>query len=151
VSTAGTTNLKQITELNNEKNIGMSILPGAKDHAEAFLMVETDRAAAFFMDDILLYSLVASSKSPGDYVISADALSVEPYGAMMRRDDPVFKKLVDGATAKLYKSGEMTALYNKWFLSPIPPKGINLNVPMSDALKKTLANPTDSGDPAAYK
>ena len=87
--------------------MGMSILT-AKDHAEAFLMVETDRASAFFMDDILLYSLVANSKSPADYVISADALSVEPYGAMLRKDDPAFKKLVDTATANLYKSGQIT-------------------------------------------
>jgi glutamate/aspartate transport system substrate-binding protein len=150
VSTSGTTNLKQITEMNGGQNMGMNILT-AKDHAEAFLMVETDRANAFFMDDILLYSLVANSKSPADYVISADALSVEPYGAMMRRDDPVFKKLVDTATANLYKSGQITAIYNKWFLSPIPPKGVNLNVPISDALKKVFASPTDSGDPATYK
>jgi len=150
VSTSGTTNLKQITEMNGAKSMGMNILT-AKDHAEAFLMVETDRASSFFMDDILLYSLVANSKSPADYVISAEALSVEPYGAMMRKDDPVFKKLVDTATANLYKSGQINALYTKWFLSPIPPKGVNLNVPMSDALKKAFANPTDSGDPAAYK
>lgn len=150
VSTSGTTNLKQITEMNGGQSMGMSILT-AKDHAEAFLMVETDRANAFFMDDILLYSLVANSKTPADYVISADALSVEPYAAMMRRDDPVFKKLVDTATANLYKSGQINAIYNKWFLAPIPPKGVNLNVPESDALKKAFANPTDSGDPATYK
>ena len=136
--------------MNGAQNLGMSILT-AKDHAEAFLMVETDRANAFFMDDILLYSLVANSKAPADYVISADALSVEPYGAMMRKDDPVFKKLVDTATANLYKSGQINAIYTKWFLSPIPPKGVNLNVPESDALKKAFANPTDSGDPAKYK
>jgi glutamate/aspartate transport system substrate-binding protein len=94
---------------------------------------------------------VANSKSPADYVISAEALSIEPYSAMMRRDDPVFKKLVDTATANLYKSGQINALYTKWFLSPIPPKNVNLNVPMSDALKKVFANPTDNGDPAAYK
>jgi glutamate/aspartate transport system substrate-binding protein len=150
VSTSGTTNLKQITEMNGAQSMGMNILT-AKDHAEAFLMVETDRANAFFMDDILLYSLVANSKAPADYVISADALSVEPYGAMMRKDDPVFKKLVDTATANLYKSGQITAIYNKWFLSPIPPKGVNLNVPISPVLKKAFENPTDSGDPAQYK
>ena len=94
MSTSGTTNIKQITEMNGEKNMGMNIMP-AKDHAEAFLMVETGRANAFFMDDILLYSLVANSQAPADYVISADALSVEPYGAMMRKDDPAFKKIVD--------------------------------------------------------
>jgi glutamate/aspartate transport system substrate-binding protein len=149
-STSGTTNIKQITEINGEKNLGLNILP-AKDHAEAFLMVETDRAAAFVMDDILLYSLVASSKSPGDYVISADALSVEPYGIMLRRDDAAFKKVVDAEMTRIYKSGEINGIYEKWFLKPIPPKGINLNLPMTDAFKKVVANPTDSGDPAAYQ
>ena len=150
VSTSGTTNLKQITEMNGSQNAGMNILT-AKDHAEAFLMVETDRASAFFMDDILLYSLVANSKAPADYVISADALSIEPYGAMLRRDDPGFKKIVDDATANLYKSGQINALYTKWFLSPIPPKGVNLNLPMSEPFKKVVANPTDSGDPKDYQ
>ena len=150
VSTSGTTNLKWVTEENAAKNMGMSILT-AKDHAEAFLMVETGRAVAFFMDDILLYSLVASSKAPADYAVGSEAYTVEPYGAMMPKDDPGFRKVVDDATAKLYKSGEMAALYDKWFLKPIPPKGITLNVPMSAELKKTLANPTSNGDPAAYK
>jgi glutamate/aspartate transport system substrate-binding protein len=150
VSTSGTTNLKWVTEENASKNMGMSILT-AKDHAEAFLMVETGRAVAFFMDDILLYSLVASSKAPADYAVGSEAYTVEPYGAMMPKDDPGFRKVVDDATAKLYKSGEMAALYDKWFLKPIPPKGIALNVPMSAELKKTLANPTSNGDPAAYK
>jgi len=149
VSTAGTTNIKQITEINGQKNLGMNILT-AKDHAEAFLMVETDRAAAFVMDDILLYSLVATSKAPKDYVISADALSVEPYGIMLRREDPAFKKVVDAAMVATYKSGAINQIYDKWFLKPIPPKGVNLNVPMSASFKKVVANPTDSGDPAAY-
>lgn len=149
VSTSGTTNLKQITELNGQRNLGMNIMT-AKDHAEAFLMVETGRAAAFAMDDILLFSLVASSKSPGDYAISPEALSVEPYGIMLRKDDPAFKKVVDNAIAGLFKSGEINKIYNKWFLSPIPPKNINLNVAMSDQLKKVIAKPTDSGDPKDY-
>ena len=150
VSTAGTTNIKQITELNAQRNLGLSIL-SANGHPEAFLMVETGRAAAFVMDDILLYSLVATSKAPGDYAISADALSVEPYGIMVRRDDVAFKKVVDAAMVNTYKSGAINGIYNKWFLSPVPPKGINLNVPMGAAFKKVVANPTDSGDPAAYK
>jgi glutamate/aspartate transport system substrate-binding protein len=149
VSTSGTTNIKQITEINAQKNLGMNILT-AKDHAEAFLMVETDRAAAFVMDDILLYSLVASSKSPKDYVISADALSVEPYGIMLRRGDPAFKKVVDAAMIATYKSGAINAIYDKWFQKPIPPKGVNLHLPMGVSFKKVVANPTDSGDPAAY-
>jgi len=150
VSTSGTTNIKQITEINGQKNMGMTILP-AKDHAESFLMVETGRAVAFFMDDILLYSLVANSKNPSEWVISADALSVEPYGIMLRKDDPSFKKVVDDAMTKVYKSGEINAIYAKWFLQPVPPKGINLNVPMSEVFKHVVAKPTDSGDPNDYK
>src|SRR5262245_37454817 len=150
VSTSGTTNIKQITEINGQKNLGMTILP-AKDHAEAFLMVETGRASAFFMDDILLYSLVANSKTPAEWAISAEALSVEPYGIMLRKDDPSFKKVVDGAMTAVYKSGEINKIYAKWFLTPVPPKGINLNVPMSDVFKHVVAKPTDSGDPNDYK
>lgn len=150
VSTAGTTNLKWLTEENGKQNLGINILV-AKDHAESFLMVETDRATAFFMDDILLFSLVASAKSPGDYAIGSEAYTIEPYGIMLRRDDPAFEKVVDGATANLYKSGAITPIYAKWFLTPIPPKNVNLNVPMSTELKKVFASPTDSGDPAVYK
>jgi len=149
VSTSGTTNIKQITEIGAQKGLNLNIL-AAKDHAEAFLMVETGRAAAFVMDDILLYSLVAGSKSPKDYVISADALSVEPYGIMLRRDDAPFKKVVDETMVATYRGGAINAIYDKWFLKPIPPKGINLEVPMSASFNKVIANPTDSGDPAVY-
>jgi len=149
-STAGSTNIKQITEINAAQNLGMNII-SANGHPEAFQMVETGRAVAFVMDDILLYSLVASSRAPGDYAISADALSVEPYGIMVRKDDAAFKKVVNAAVANLYKSGQINPIYEKWFLKPVPPKGINLNVPVGDALKKVFANPTDSGDPAVYK
>jgi glutamate/aspartate transport system substrate-binding protein len=150
VSTSGTTNLKWLAEENNKQNLGMSILT-AKDHAEAFLMVETDRAAAFFMDDVLLYSLVASSRAPADYAIGDEAYTIEPYGIMLRKDDPAFQKVVDNATAQLYKSGAIMPIYEKWFLKTIPPKNINLNVPVSASLKNEFANPTNSGDPAAYK
>jgi len=149
-STSGTTNIKQITELSGQKNLGLNILP-AKDHAEAFLMVETGRAAAFVMDDILLYSFVAAARSPGDYTVSKDALSVEPYGIMLRREDPAFKKVVDAEMTRIYKSGEINAIYDKWFTKPIPPKGLNLNLPMSEEFKKVVANPTSSGDPKDYQ
>ena len=150
VSTSGTTNIKQLNDVNNEKKLGINVVP-ANGHAEAFLMVETDRAVAFVMDDILLASLVASSKTPDAYVISSDAFSLpEPYGIMLRKDDPAFKKVVDAATAKLYKSPEIAKIYTKWFESPIPPKGLNLKLPMSPALKKAFQNPTASGDPADY-
>ena len=151
VSTSGTTNIKQVTELNTAKNLGMNIIP-ANGHPEAFQMVETGRAVAFVMDDILLYTLVAQSRSPGDYTISSDALSLpEPYGIMMRRDDPAFKKVVDSAMTRIYKSGEINKIYEKWFVRPVPPKGINYNVPMTPQFKNVTANPTDSGDPTAYK
>jgi glutamate/aspartate transport system substrate-binding protein len=150
VSTAGTTNIKQITELNGQKNLGMNII-SANGHPEAFQMVETGRAVAFVMDDILLYGLAAQSRNPKDYVISPVALSVEPYGIMLRRDDPAFKKVVDNAMIQTYKSGQINAIYDKWFQKPVPPRNINLNVPMSEQFKKVVKNPTDSGDPKDYQ
>src|SRR5437016_4144039 len=104
VSTAGTTNIKQITEINAAQNLGMNII-SANGHPEAFQMVETGRAVAFVIDDILLYSLAAQSRTPADYEISSVALSTEPYGIMVRKDDPAFKKIVDASTANTYKSG----------------------------------------------
>ena len=150
VSTAGTTNIKQANEANTAKSLGMTIMP-AKDHAEAFLSVETDRAVAFVMDDILLASLVAGSKDPSAYVISTDAFSLpEPYGIMLRKDDAPFKKVADDATAALYKSADGMALYQKWFQKPIPPRGLNLNVPLDASMKKQMEKPSDSADPSAY-
>jgi glutamate/aspartate transport system substrate-binding protein len=150
VSTSGTTNIKQLTEANAARNLGLNIIP-AKEHAESFLMVETDRAVAAVLDDILLASFVAGSKDPAAYVISAEAFSKpEPYGIMLRKDDPDFKKLVDGATAALYQSGEGAAIYEKWFMQKIPPKGLNLNTPMAPELKKVFSKPSDSPDPDSY-
>lgn len=149
-STAGTTNIKQLTQLSADKSLNINIV-SANGHPEAFQMVESGRAAAFVMDDILLYGLVANSKNPKQFAISKDALSVEPYGIMVRKDDVAFKKVVDAAMTKIYKSGEGAKIYAKWFTKPIPPRNINLNVPMSASLKKVMANPTDSPDPNVYK
>ncbi|MGY8635467.1 amino acid ABC transporter substrate-binding protein [Bradyrhizobium sp. 14AA] len=151
VSAAGTTNIKQLIEANLTRHLGATII-AAKDHAEAFLMVETDRAVAYVMDDVLLAGLIATSKSPSDYVISGDAFSKpEPYGIMLRRDDVPFKKVVDAATAELYTSGEGQKLYDKWFTQNIPPKGLNLNTPISTELKNEFAKPSDSPSPDDYK
>src|SRR5258705_2163378 len=151
VSSSGTTNIKQLTEAKAARNLGINIIP-AKEHAESFLMVETDRAVAAVLDDILLASFVAGSKDPGAYVISRDALSKpEPYGIMLRKDDPAFKKVVDAATAALYQGGEGQKLYDKWFMQKIPPKGLNLNAPISAELKHEFAKPSDSPDPDSYK
>jgi glutamate/aspartate transport system substrate-binding protein len=151
VATSGTTNIKQLTEANAARSLGVNII-AAKDHAEAFLMVQTDRAVAFVMDDILLASYVAGSKDPDVYVISEEAFSKpEPCGIMLRRDDPAFKKVVDGATAALYRSPDGPKLYDKWFMQKIPPKGLNVNAPMGAELKHEFAVPSDSPDPDSYK
>jgi glutamate/aspartate transport system substrate-binding protein len=150
-STSGTTNIKQLTEANAARNLGINIIP-AKEHAESFLMVETDRAVAAVLDDILLASFVAGSKDPSAYVISSDAFSKpEPYGIMMRKDDPAFKKVADAATSALYQSPEGLKLYDKWFMQKIPPKGLNLNAPIGAELKREFAKPSDSPDPDSYK
>lgn len=149
VSTTGTTSLKQLKEFNEKYRYNMTISEG-KDHAESFKMVEDGRAIAFAMDDILLASLIANAPNPSDYSLSVQALSIEPYGMMMRRGDPAFKGAVDDAIIALFQSGEINKIYEKWFVSPIPPKKINLNVPMSDILKKLIKKPTDSGNPAFY-
>ncbi|MDQ6627631.1 MAG: amino acid ABC transporter substrate-binding protein [Pseudomonadota bacterium] len=137
VSTTGTTNYQIIRRLNEEQKLGIDLL-GAKDHAESALMVESGRAVAFAMDDILLYGLKASAQNPAALAVVGEAIQVEPYAIMVRKDDPAFKKLVDETIAGLMKSGEFEALYKKWFQSPIPPKNINLNAPMSKELQDNL-------------
>ena len=121
VSMSGTTNIKQISQLNTERQLGMNILT-VTEHSEAFLMVETGRAVAYAQDDIHSAALIASSKNPGAYVISQESLSMDPYGLMFRRDDPEFKRVVDKAIIDVFKSGEINKIYAKWFQSPIPPK-----------------------------
>jgi ABC-type amino acid transport substrate-binding protein len=137
VSTTGTTNYQVLRKVNAERNLGFELL-AAKDHAESALLVESDRADAFGMDDILLYGLRASAKNPAELAVVGESIQVEPYAIMLRKDDPAFKKLVDDTLIALMTSGEFEALYQKWFLSPIPPKGINLNAPMSKELKDNL-------------
>lgn len=150
VSTSGTANIQELNEVNTAQKLGMNII-AASDHAEGFLMVETDRAAAFVMDDILLASLVAGSRDPSAYVIVEEAFSnPQPYAIMLRKDDPDFKAVVDDATAVLFKSPEMLTIYEKWFNQPIPPRDINLQVPLSPALKRTFEQPTDSADTSSY-
>ena len=137
VSTTGTTNYQVLRKVNNEQNLGFDLL-AAKDHAESALMVQSGRADAFGMDDILLYGLKASAANPAELAVVGDPIQVEPYAIMLRKDDPGFKKLVDDTLAGMMKSGEFEALYKKWFQSPIPPKGINLNAPMSKELRDNM-------------
>lgn len=136
-STTGTTNAQVMRKYNADNNLDMQLILG-KDHDDSLLLVENDRALAFAMDDILLFGLMANSKNPAALEVVGDSLQVEPYACMLRKDDPEFKKLVDGTITRLMKSGEFEKLYTKWFMSPIPPKGVNLNLPMSQQLKANL-------------
>lgn len=149
VASSGTSHLKQLTALNANEKLDLNIMT-VKDTAEGFLMIESGRGVAYSMDDIILANLVANAKNPADYTITQEPLSVEPFGIMMRRNDPSFKKVVDDAIAGVFRSGEINRIYDKWFMQPIPPKGINLNWPMTAELKAIIAKPTNSGDPAAY-
>lgn len=142
VSTTGTTNYRIMRAYNEEKKLNFELL-AAKDHAESQLVVQSGRADAFAMDDILLYGLRASSANPAEWAVVGEALQVEPYAIMLRKDDPTFKALVDGVLAKLMDSGEFTKLYNKWFTQAIPPKGVNLNAPMPKELVDNLKAKSD--------
>ena len=150
VSTSGTSNLKWLTQTNADDKLGMRIIP-AKDHSEAFLTVASGRASAFFMDDILLAGLVANSQNAGDWMISKKAYTIEPYGIIEPKGDTQFKALVDEVLAGLYRSGEIHAIYRRWFESPLPSQGLNLKLPMSAAFRRFIANPTDSPDPERYR
>ena len=118
--TTGTTNLPVVRKYSADNKLDINITL-AKDHADGFLLMENDRAAAFAMDDILLYGLKANSKDPNAYEVVADALQVEPYACMLPKGDAGFKKIVDGVIGGMMKSGEFTKLYDKWFMQPIPP------------------------------
>ncbi len=136
-STTGTTNVLVMRKYNIEKNLGMNIVLG-KDHADSFLLLESDRAAAFAMDDILLFGLIANAKTPSDFEVVGESLQVEPYACMRPTADTGLKNVVDDPLAAMMKSGEFETLYDKWFMRPIPPGGLPLNLPMSPKLKENL-------------
>ncbi|CAG9251700.1 glutamate/aspartate ABC transporter periplasmic binding protein [Burkholderia cepacia] len=142
VTTAGTTSERLLRKMNNDKQLGMNII-SAKDHGDSFNTLESGRAVAFMMDDALLAGERAKAKQPGEWVIVGTPQSEEAYGCMMRKGDTDFKKVVDDAISQVEKSGEAAKIYAKWFENPIPPKGLNLNFPLSDSMKNLYANPND--------
>ncbi|HEX9291320.1 MAG TPA: glutamate/aspartate ABC transporter substrate-binding protein [Anaeromyxobacteraceae bacterium] len=142
VTTAGTTSERLLRKMNEEKSMRMNII-SAKDHGESFLTLESGRAVAFMMDDALLAGEMAKARRPNDWHIVGTPQSREAYGCMLRKDDAPFKKVVDAAIASAMTSGEAEKLYKKWFQSPIPPKGLNLNLPLSDDMKELFKNPND--------
>lgn len=133
VVTQGTTNERIIKALSDKDNLNIKFL-NAKDHAEAFLTVESGRAVAFSMDDVLLYGLVAKAKNPKDYEVIGDYLSYDPYGLMFRKNDDAFGVVVRRALAGLMRSGEINKLYEKWFVGKLP-SGETLAMPMQPLLK----------------
>ena len=146
VTTAGTTSERYIRQYIDDNQMDTDLI-SAKDHGEGFLMLENGRADAFMMDDVLLAGEQAKAKNPDDWVIVGIPQSFEIYGCMMRKDDPEFKAVVDEALVNVFSSGEINAIYDKWFMNPIPPKNVNLNFEMSDNLKALIADPHDSAQP----
>ncbi len=140
--TTGTTTMKLLRKLNLDRQFDMKIIAG-RDHVDSFLLVDAGRARAFAMDDILLYGQILNAKRPGDWRVVGEPLQIEPYACMLRKDDPAFKRVVDEAIIGLMQSGEFERLYTKWFLSPIPPRGRSLNLPMSPALRENLRRHAD--------
>ncbi|MBI5069340.1 MAG: glutamate/aspartate ABC transporter substrate-binding protein [Deltaproteobacteria bacterium] len=141
VTTAGTTSERLIRAMNDEKKMGMNII-SAKDHGESFLTLESGRAVAFMMDDALLAGERAKARKQDEWVILGTAQSKEAYGCMLPKGDAAFKKLADGAIAAALKT-EGEAIFKKWFQSPIPPKGVNLGLPLSDDMKELYKSPND--------
>lgn len=140
----GMTSLPMLIKYAADNKVNFNHIPG-KDVAEAFLLFETGRADAFVFDDVLIASMAANSSNPGGYRMLDDTLRSEPNALMMRKDDAPFKDLVDTTILAMIKSGELEKLYGKWFLQPIPPRGINLAFPISKQLQEAFEKPNDDG------
>ena len=141
-TTTGTTSVQLLRKHERAKGVDFKEVFG-KDHADSFLLLESGRADAFVMDGQILAGNIASSKTPADYRIVGEPLSVEPIAIMLRKDDAAFKKLADDTVKDLIKSGEIQKIYDKWFMQPIPPKNVAINLPASAATKAAWANPND--------
>ena len=142
VTTAGTTSERLLRKMNDDQKLGMNII-STKDHGQSFLTLESGRAVAFMMDDALLYGERAKAKNPNDWIVVGKAQSRESYGCMIRKDDAPFKKLSDGVITGLMKDGSINTMYAKWFTQPVPPKGLNLDFPLSDDMKALFKTPND--------
>lgn len=143
VTTAtGTTSVQLLRKKKAKMGINFKEVFG-KDHADSFLLLESGRADAFVLDSQILAGLIATSKDPSAYKIVGEGLSVEPIAIMLRKDDSTLRKIVDDTLKSLMKSGEIEEVYNKWFVEPIPPRGISIGLPVNAATKAAWANPTD--------
>ena len=142
VSTKGTTPLDRLRRTNDDNSLNMKIVE-AQDHAQAFAMVAGGQAAAFAMDDVLLFGLRANAPKPEDFAVIGKPMTIEPYAIMLPKGDTAFKKVVDQEMRRIIQSGEINAIYAKWFTQPIPPKNINLALPMQHMLKDSFKYPSD--------
>ncbi|AGW88839.1 ABC transporter [Ralstonia pickettii DTP0602] len=142
VTTAGTTSERLLRKMNDDQKLGVNII-STKDHGQSFLTLESGRAVAFMMDDALLYGERAKAKNPADWIVVGKPQSRESYGCMIRKDDPQFKKLSDTVIAGMMKDGSINTLYTKWFMQPVPPKGLNLDFPLSEDMKALFKTPND--------
>jgi glutamate/aspartate transport system substrate-binding protein len=141
-TTTGTTSVQLLRKHERAKGVDFKEIFG-KDHADSFLLLESGRADAFVMDGQILAGNIATAKNPAEFKIVGEPLSVEPIAIMIRKDDAAFKKLADETVVGLMKSGEIGKIYDKWFMQPIPPKNIRINLPASEATKAAWANPND--------
>lgn len=144
VTTIGTTSDRYIKHYMQSHHLNTTYLYG-KDHAESFFMLESGRADAFVLDDVLLAGLRANSRTPQDYKIVGEAISLEPYAIMFRKNDEDFKRAVNGTLEKLMRNGQAAKIYDKWFMHAIPPKGSNLRLPMNHSLTELFIHPSDQG------
>ncbi|MGY2485715.1 glutamate/aspartate ABC transporter substrate-binding protein [Cupriavidus sp. CP313] len=142
VTTAGTTSERLLRKMNDDQKLGVNII-STKDHGQSFLTLESGRAVAFMMDDALLYGERAKAKNPADWIVVGKAQSRESYGCMLRKDDPQFKGLSDKVITGLMKDGSINTMYTKWFMQPVPPKGLNLDFPLSEDMKALFKTPND--------
>lgn len=110
----GTTNERAVTAAVEAAGLDVKVLP-VKDHAEGMLSLETDRVDAYATDHILLFGLISKSRTPEDFAVVGDFLSFDPYALMVRRDDSAFELIGKRALAEVFRSGEIKAIYAKWF------------------------------------
>jgi glutamate/aspartate transport system substrate-binding protein len=142
VTTLGTTADRLIKHAALANNITIQHLMG-RSHAESMEMVVRGEADAYVGDDAILAGVRANSPLKDDLVFLDESLASEPYCIMLPHGDAAFKTLVDETIVGLMRSGEFEKIYDKWFMNPIPPKGTNLQMPMSEKLKAAIANPND--------
>ena len=142
VTTTGTTSVQTLRKNDRAQGLDFKEVMG-KDHADSFLMLESGRADAFVMDGSILAANIAKSKSPKDFVLVGDALSVEPIACMLPKGDTKFKEAVDNSIKRQIADGSLEKLYDRWFLQPIPPANVTVGLPLSASTKDAWANPNN--------